>query len=417
MLALHVMVTALGVALGVFYPFISVILADRGFTPAEIGLVFSLGAVGFTIAVPTWGHLADVRMGRARTLQLCAIGAGAAVAGLLLPAPPLVIVALLIVFWLFESSWQPLADAVTVNALRGRDYARVRLFTSFGFAVSAIASGFLFDAVGYWPAPLLFALASLAMAASALFLPDVERADLAAHRRRVAQAAAPPREGAREPAQAAPVVRRLNLGSAGVALRVAPRLVAVLLAAILLHVGIISGFTFLPLRIEALGGSPADVALSAGLSATAEIPAMLVMGAVARRLGLRTVFVVSALIYAACIASWTVIEIPLVIVGTRMITGLAFSGVIVGIVMTIAEILPRDLQGTGQSLYQTSAFGIGAVVANVLGGVLYGSFGHEALFGVGAVLAVASAVIGWFAFPGAPGRGPGTREVSGIAAR
>jgi MFS family permease len=173
----------------------------------------------------------------------------------------------------------------------------------------------------------------------------------------------------------------------------------VLLASVLLHVGIISGFTFLPLRIEDLGGSPADVALSAGLSATAEIPAMLALGVVARRVGLRTVFALAALVYGACLASWMVIEVPLVIVATRVVTGVAFSGVIIGVVLTIAAILPRDLQGTGQALFQTSAFGLGAIVANVLGGVLYESFGHAALFGLGAALAIAAAVIGWIAFP------------------
>lgn len=391
MIALYVLVTSLGVALGVFYPFISVILADRGFSPSEIGLIFSLGAVGFTMAVPAWGHLADVRLGRARTLVVCALGAGAAVAGLLLPWPPLIIVALLITFWVFESSWQALADALTVNALRGRDYARVRLFTSLGFAVAAIGSGFVYDAVGYAPSFLFCAVAALVMAVSAWFLPDVARADLAAHRRRVGSGSPDrPADQAR---------RRLGLGSTGVALRVAPRLGAILGGATLLHVGIISGFTFLPLRIEALGGSPSDVALSAGLSAGVEIPAMLVMGGIARKVGLRTVFAAAALLYAVCMASWMIIEIPAVIVATRAVTGIAFSGIVISVVLTIAVILPRDLQGTGQSLFQTSAFGIGAIIANMLGGVLYESFGHATLFGLGAVLAIAAALIGWLSFP------------------
>ncbi len=393
-IALHVLVTSLGVALGVLYPFISVILAGRGFSPAEIGLISSFGAIGFTIAVPAWGHLADVRFGRPRTLQLCAIGAGSAVLALLLPWPPLLVVALLIAFWIFESSWQPLADAITVNALRGRDYARVRLFTSLGFAVATILSGFLYDRTGYWPAFVLFALAAAVMLVASLFLPDVDRADLAAHRRRAAAAA--------ESSSSAPSRQRTRtwgFGSAGVAFAVAPKLGLVLAASALLHVGIISGFTFLPLRIVELGGSPSDVALSAGLSAASEIPAMLVMGLAVRRFGLRAVFAGSALLYGACFVSWTVIEVPLVIIATRVVTGLAFSGVIITVVMTIARLLPADLQATGQALFQTSAFGVAAVVANVVGGVLYQSFGHVAVFALGAVLAVVAAGIGWVAFP------------------
>lgn len=392
MIALHVLVTALGVALGVLYPFISVILADFGFSPGEIGLISSLGAVGFTIAVPAWGHLADVRFGRPRTLQLCGLAGGLAVVALLLPWPPLLIVVLFLLFWVFESAWQPLTDAITVNALRGRDYARVRLFTSLGFSVAAIGAGQLYDRTGYAAAFILFGAAAAVIVVAATALPDVARADLDAHR------------GPRDPGAR----RTFSFGSSGVALRVAPKLALVLLASGLLHFGIISGFTFLSLRIEALGGSPGDIALASGVSAGTEVPAMLVMGAIAARVGLRAIFATSALLYAGSLAAWTVIDVPLAIVATRVVTGIAFSGVVIGVVMTIAVLLPAELQATGQALFQTTAFGVAAVIANVAGGVLYEGGGHVALFGLSAVLAVVAAFVGWLAFPAAAGR-PGGR--------
>jgi PPP family 3-phenylpropionic acid transporter len=395
-IALHVLVTSLGVALGVIFPFISVILADFGFSPSEIGFISSLGAVGFTIAVPVWGHLADVRFGRPRTLQLCALAGGAAIVALLLPLSPLLIVVMFLLFWIFESSWQPLADAITVNALRGRDYARVRLFTSLGFAVAAILAGQIYDRTGYTSAFVLLGAAALVMVVAASALPDVARADLDAHRR----ASDAGTSGRRDAGSR----RTFSFGSSGVALRVAPKLGLVLLASGMLHIGIISGFTFLSLRIEELGGSPGDIALASGVSAATEVPAMLVMGAVAARFGLRAIFTVSALLYAGCMLSWTIIDVPLAIVASRFVTGIAFSGVVVGVVMTIAVLLPAELQATGQALFQTTAFGVAAVIANVIGGLLYESAGHVALFGMGSVLAVGAAIVGWLAFPPATSR-------------
>lgn len=402
-MALHVLVAALGVALGVIFPFISVILADFGFSATEIGFISSLGAVGFTIAVPAWGHLADVRFGRPRTLQLCALTGGAAMLALLLPVPPPLIVVLFLLFWIFESSWQPLVDAITVNALRGRDYARVRLFTSLGFAVSAILAGQLYDRFGYALAFVLLAAAALVMTVAAAALPDVARADLDAHRRTAGRSGAIQPGAGRELRDRGPR-RTFSFGSSGVALRVAPKLGLVLLASGLLHVGIISGFTFLSLRIEALGGTPGDIALASGISAGTEVPAMLLMGAVATRVGLRSIFTVSALLYAACLVAWTIIDVPLAIVASRVVTGVAFSGVVIGVVMTIAVLLPAELQATGQALFQTTAFGIAAVIANIIGGLLYESAGHVALFGMGAALAVAAAIVGWLAFPPAAPR-------------
>jgi MFS family permease len=408
-IALLVVVTTVGVTLGVFYPFASVILSSFGFSPGEIGLIISAGAIGFTIAVPAWGHLADVRLGRPRTLQVCAIGAAIVIGMLLLPVPTALVVLAFVTFPIFESSWQPLADALTVNAVRGRDYARVRTLTSLGFAAAAIIAGVVYDRTGYETAFALFVAGAIVMAVAAAFVRDTARADLAHHRAAVATSAAE-RDG---PATAKSRPRRfgLSLGSSGVALRVAPRLGLVLVAAALLHIGIMSGFTFLPLRIEALGGSPSDVALSSGLSAAAEIPTMLIIGGLATRFGLRAVFVGSALLYAACLASWTVLDVPLAIVGTRIVTGIAFSGIVVGVVLTIATLLPSDLQATGQGLFQTTAFGIAAIIANVAGGLLYEWGGAVVLFGVGSGLAVAAAIVGWLAFPSRAG--PATVRQSG----
>ncbi len=383
MIALRVVVLALGAALGVFYPFIPVILASRGFGPAEIGLVASIGAVGFTLAVPAWGHIADVRLGRARTLQVCAIGGGLAVGALLGSWPPVVVALLLMAYWLFESSWQPLADALTVNLVDRRGYTRVRLLTSLSFALSSIGAGFLYDATGFSAAFALTLGLAIVMAVGAAGVPDIDRADL--HRA--------------TPARDDPRPTRPWLGSAGVALRVAPRLAIVLVAVLLINITIISGFTYLPLRLGDLGSPPSDVALSAGVSALTEIPAMLMAGIVARRIGLRGMFVGSALIYGAATSSWIVLDSAGVIIATRAVTGVAFAWVLVCVVLTIARLLPPELQGTGQSLYQTVAFGVGAIVANLVGGLLYDGIGHAAVFGLGTLLAILAAVMGWFAFP------------------
>jgi MFS transporter, PPP family, 3-phenylpropionic acid transporter len=389
-IALRLVVLALGVALGVFYPFISVILASRGLGPAQIGLVASIGAVGFTLAVPAWGHIADVRLGRARTLQICAIGGAVAVGALLGPWPPIVIALLFFAYWMFESSWQPLADALTVNLVDRRRYGRVRLLTSLSFAIASIAAGFFYDQAGFDAAYILAVAATLTIAVAATRVPDVGRADLETP----GHGAATPGHGAATPSRSRPW-----LGSAGVALRVAPRLGAVLVAVMLINITIISGFTYLPLRLADLGSPPSDVALSAGVSAMAEIPAMLVAARVAQWVGLRGMFVVSALIYGGVSASWVVLDSAPLIIATRLISGVAFAWILVCVVLTIARLLPSELQATGQSLYQTFAFGLGAIVANLVGGVLYANIGHSAVFGLGLVLAILAATMGWFVFP------------------
>jgi len=367
-----------GVSLGVFFPFTAVILSTRGFSAVEIGVISAISSAAFTIAVPAWGHLADVVLGRRTALVISTLTAAGAVLLAGAPIPVLAVAACFVAFSLFESGWGPLCDALAVNAVtdRTRDYARVRLLSSVGFAASSGAVGLLYDRTGYGPAFALCAGFAVALAAAARVTPDVPRADLAAEASGTSRG-----------------------GSMAVALRVQPRLRGVLAALLLIHIGVIAGFTFLPLRIVALGGSPSDVALSASVSAFAEIPAMLLAAAIAARIGLRGLMAGSAFLYAACFVSWMMLDSPILIVATRFASGFAFAGLWVGAVLTMAVLLPPRLQATGQGLYQVTGFGVAAVVANLVGGQVYAGLGSTALFAGAAVLAVAAAILALAVFP------------------
>ena len=405
--ALRALFLAVGGAVGVVYPFIAVILLGRGFDVVGVGVVTALSAVAFTASVPIWGHVADVLLGRPRALQVSAIGGGLALAVTLLPVPPVVVAICFVVFSAFESAFAPLSDALAVNGVPDarRDYARVRLMSSLSFAVAAIVAGFVvYDRAGYAPMPILFGLAALVVVGSAAFVPDVERADLRAMAPTTsgidrADGDSLPRSTPPLPSTKASPISTARFGSVGVALALAPRLPLALLAIGLIHIGILAGFTFLSVRLQQLGAEPSSIALSAGVSAFAEIPAFLVMGGLAQRFGIRMVFLASTLIYTACFVSWMVLDSPILIVATRVVTGFGFAGIGVAAVLTIATLLPDRLQGTGQSLYQTTAFGLAAIIADVGGGLVYGTQGYAAVFGLAAIAGVLAMVVGLLALP------------------
>jgi MFS family permease len=218
-----------GVAVAVVLPFASVILADRGFSPAAIGLVIALVSVGTVVSVSAWGHLGDVVLGRARAMQVSILAAAGFLLLFALPLPPILVGCAYIAYGACYGAVGPLSDALAVNAMRdpAREYGRVLALTSASFTVASIALGLIYGALGYGPAAVLFAAVAVATAAAGSRVPDLGRAALTAGRRG---------------------------GAIREALAIQPALPRILLAIGLVYGGMFAGFTFLPLRIVELGG-------------------------------------------------------------------------------------------------------------------------------------------------------------------
>jgi PPP family 3-phenylpropionic acid transporter len=348
MSAIRLLFVLNGIAVAVVLPFASVILADRGFGPAAIGLVMALTSVATVVSVAAWGHVGDVVLGRVRAMQLAALAAAGFLLVFSLPAPPLLIGSAYVAFAACYGAVVPLSDALAVNAMRdpGREYGRVRSLTSASFALASIGLGLVYGAFGYWPAAAMFAVVAIASVVVGGRVPDLGRATIATRRR-------------------------------GGAIREAIGLV---------YAGMLAGFTFLPLRIVELGGGAPEVALASAVAATVEIAAMVAAGRLVPRIGLRALFAGSAFLYVVSLALWAVLPSPEAIIASRVISGAGYAGLWIACVMTIQQILPARLQGSGQSLFTVTATGVAGFLANVVGGLLYAGQGAGVLFGLCAVV-------------------------------
>jgi MFS transporter, PPP family, 3-phenylpropionic acid transporter len=407
---LRLLYLALGAATAFLNPFIPVILQARGLDPAEIGLVTALAAVALIVAIAAWGHIGDAILGRRRTLQVCAVLAIGVAFGIGLPVPGLVLAGLVVAFTCTQGSFLALADSVSVNVLTDprRHYGRIRMLASLSFAVAAILVGILYDRTGYGMATPLYAAAALAMIVAVIWTPDrppvawassspAGAGDAPDSRPKVRQSVPSP---TLDPAWAPELIRsRSRFGSTGVAFSTQPRLLGVLTTVALVWFSVMVSFTFLSLRIVDLGGRASDVALASGISAFAEIPGMLLAARFAGRIGLRGLFSLSTVGFAACFVAWAFLNSPDQIVVTRLLTGFCYGGMTVSMVLTMGELLPTHLQVTGQTLYQGTATGVAAVAGNSIGGLLYGFAGAPVLFVVCAVVAVAGAMLGLFTLP------------------
>jgi PPP family 3-phenylpropionic acid transporter len=363
----------IGVCIAAFSPFLALLLKDRGFEPSQIGVVFGAMAATWMVANPVWGHAADVWIGRVHALGIAALGAATMGVVFLLPEHRLLVVlAVVILLAAFHGAVVPVGDAIALDHLGPEDapdYGLIRLWSSLGFAVAAIAFGALYGVAGIALMPLIYAVAMAALAAwSTTMLRDVPaRVEIGG-----------------------------RFGSVGAAFRASPRLAPLLVGVLLWGIGFAAAWSFLPLRIVGRGGGPFLVGVAAASGAFIEIPVMRKSRWFTGRFSLRGVYVLGCVIYASVFVAWAFVKSPVVIAVLNGFEGVGFALLYVSGVMAVGKLVPKHLQATGQTMLQMVGQGLGPVLGASIGGVVYGRSGPRALFLGAAASTLLAAMVIWF---------------------
>lgn len=150
---------------GIFSPYLSLYLADGGFSVVQIGLLMSLPQWMRIIAPPFWGWLADSGGRPDRLMRLSSVLTLAAV--LVLPLASgsglLATGALLALLFFVSAAQVPIGEARTLVATQGDPgaYGRIRLWGSIGFIGGVALVGPLLDSLGTATLPIWMGLALL----------------------------------------------------------------------------------------------------------------------------------------------------------------------------------------------------------------------------------------------------------------
>jgi DHA1 family tetracycline resistance protein-like MFS transporter len=153
----------------VFAPFAT---DDLGWTTTEIGLAFSLFALGNVVGAPVLGAAAD-RFGRRSVGALATIPIVVLAVALVLPTPAVVLHLLALAAGMgvagFNASWYTLLGIATGGRRGGRAFGAVAATSSLGIVIGALAAGVLWESIDIQAANILtvvaMTLAGVALAA------------------------------------------------------------------------------------------------------------------------------------------------------------------------------------------------------------------------------------------------------------
>jgi MFS transporter, PPP family, 3-phenylpropionic acid transporter len=381
-----------GLGSGALYAFMAVLLAGRGLEPSLVGMTLAASNIAYMFAMPLWGHAADRLTGPRRALQLGVAPVAVLGFAFSLPVSTLALMAACVLI-LASSPIYALSDSIAAQVLPDmtRDYARTRLFASAAAGLSSIVFGVAYDTVGFWLAPLfsLVALAGSAWCAQWVRVNGAGQAGGHGPARSVAEAAQAKDGTVESPAAAVGADDRDagprstgggRLGSIGEVVLLRPRILAVFGAGIIVMMANNAATIYLGLRIVGLGGGFTQVGLANAAGFLAQTCGMFLAGGLMIRFGTRRVLFAGSMGLGTAALAYSVLTNPSLLAVARFGADMSYSGVFVALVVTVASMLPVHLQASGQTLFSAVCFGVGASSASLAGGLLYGSWGPQAVF-------------------------------------
>jgi len=355
--------------LGIVMPFLAPWMLGRGLRPAAIGVLLALPPLFKIVAPWCWGRWADRGGRRRELLAVAALGAGAALAGMV-TAQGLALLALLMTLYSFaRSPVLPYIEATSLEQAerRGFDYGSIRLWGSLAFVVTSSGIGALQGWISL-ETGLLVAAAMLALCgllAPTLPAPLKTTDGGKAERGAPGATAAEDRKG----------------------------LVRFLAACALMQASHGAYYTFYSIRLQDLGYGPAAIGLLWALATIAEILLLLRMDRIVARLGTQAVLVASLVVAAA---RWALIgsfsSAGWLIVGQTLhaVTYAAFHVAAIRVVYRRFGPLHR---AKGQAMYSGMTFGLGLFAGSLVAGWLVEPLGLPVVFLASAGVALTALLV------------------------
>jgi PPP family 3-phenylpropionic acid transporter len=240
-------------------------------------------------------------------------------------------------------------------------YGRLRAWGSFGWAVATLVSGRIFALGGY---PLLFILAAIF---NIILLPLGNVLPIHTSTPEPKQTAAPSRSTA---------------------------FYIYLLSVFFFYVGAnaIAAFSFIYFK-ENLGASNEVIGIISSVSALAEIPSMLLMDRLMRRVNIRTTLAIGAMGQAILWVGYTMLTGPSLLIPLMIIRGTFYTFYSVSATLLVSRISHPSNVATNQALAQVTVPGIATLLTVFGSGWLYDNAGPEFLFHIAALVGILAAIL------------------------
>ena len=356
---------------GTFVTYVSLFFAARGMSAPQIGVLMSLVQAMRIIGPNLWGWVADHTQQRVVVLRVTALCASVAFIGMFFGHTFAWFVVLMLVLNLFTSALTPISEALMLAGMKGdlTSYGRMRMWGSIGFIVAVMVASYGLEWFGVEAFPWIMFAMLLCVVGASTQLREEPRTEAVA---------------ARVPLAA--VLRQ-------------PEVIAFFLSTALMVAAHTSLYVFYSLYLERLGYSKPLIGAMWSIGVIAEIVFFYFQASVFRRISPRSVIMFA---FAVAIARFAMIGAGgaslAVLVAAQLLHAATFAAHHSGSIMAMQRWFSGALQGRGQALFVSTAYGAGGTLGGLFMAACWDRISPEAAYYGAAGLSAAGAVAALVSF-------------------
>lgn len=361
--SLFYLVTFLGG--GSFMPFLYVYFIDIGLSGQQVGWLSSLAPVMTLLLATAVASFADRKRWRISILQVSLLATAVVVFLMRFPTTFVNIALLMFFYAVFRSPIQSIATGLIARMAQRHNlnYGSMRLWGSFGYAVSALGFGALWD---------IFGLRAIFISGSLFYLPLVYLA------RQLEEGPVIPKQ------ERKPITDLLRDSG----------LLLILGATFLASISNSLSMTFSGILARWLGAGDFLIGAMIGFGALAELPFMFFSDRIADRITKKNTALLSYGLMSIAFLGYIMAKNPEILPFISLLKGCGYGLFITVTIRMVTERTPEEWAATAQSLLTICFFGLAPIVAGPVGGWIHDAINPGAVFGLGIVsLALAGGVI------------------------
>lgn len=356
--------------------FFNIHFSNLGYTSTQIGTINSIARGVALFILPLWGMASDNFKANKRVLQFAILGTLAFSLMFLTTSNFIIIIILMVFLSSFMNPIRPLYDSLLFSNLGAQQnkYGRYRLWGSIGYTIIVPILGFFLEGTNV--SNTFYVMAGL------LFLTLLISFKLPKNKVQEETDENKNDEG-----------RFANIGQ----LFQNKLFVAFLIYVFFMQITMNGNLTYFPLYVLEYGGKEGLFGLTKMVGSISEILILIFSDKILDRFNIKHIFGVSS---SAFVIRWVLLGLfPMrsIFLGSQILHSLSFGLFYVTCVNFINKVTEDDVKSTAQNVFTSVYIGLGSIVGNMVGGVIFDRLGGDIMYLTWAALAF-TAGLGYYIF-------------------